>query len=565
MKEQYSTTPHTFNAGPLGFFRGLTVSKSGAGESSQILRYYGGVPYAQPPTGPLRFRRPQPLPPCYRHGTATSPGDFTSVPGTKVCPQPAWLGKSPPAKHVSEDCLQLNIWVPAKARKDEKAWPVLFYIHGGFLQWGDANMSPQGLAPLLDAESGSAFEAIIVQPAYRLNLFGFLASKELQNESTEDSVGNLGFWDQRAALEWTCRNISLFGGDQDNITVAGYSAGSHSTFQQLAHDLYFVPDNRAIIKRAIMWSNSPGVQAKNLEEQQLQFDELLSALHIPLSLPSSEKLSRLRSIPASKLVKVQSRLSISEFRSTTDDAFISASTIAHINSGDFARRMRRRGIRLFNGECAEEHNLYRAWRTPTTDSYAAIYTRLCADYPRAAVDKLLYHYCGNTDPADPPAGYKTWIDFWGYMYATMQVHSLERGFHAAITSPADGLRPGKDLFRYRFEWRAKCVDAFLPPEWGVTHATDMAIWFWGLDYSKGLEREEKRALKIWNRDFAAFVRGEEMQGWDTVQGDVKKVRRLKANGESDIWFDNAWVEGVKVWEVINGKVSSITGGERARL
>jgi carboxylesterase type B len=106
----------------------------------------------------------------------------------------------------------------------------------------------------------SAFQAIVVAPAYRLNAFGFLSGKELELEAQEkgEPVGNQGFWDQRLALEWVAEHIPAFGGNLNNVTVGGYSAGSHSTFQQLAHELYFVPDHKAIIKRAIMWSNSPG-------------------------------------------------------------------------------------------------------------------------------------------------------------------------------------------------------------------------------------------------------------------------------------------------------------------
>ena len=78
------------------------------------------------------------------------------------------------------------------------------------------------MTPLL---SESGFDAIIVAPTYRLNIFGFIASKELQDEaaSVGQSAGNLGFWDQRAALEWTGKNIGYFGGDADNITVGGES------------------------------------------------------------------------------------------------------------------------------------------------------------------------------------------------------------------------------------------------------------------------------------------------------------------------------------------------------
>lgn len=102
-----------------------------------------------------------------------------------------------------------------------------FYIHGGFLQWGNANTAPTALAQLL---SETEFQCIIVMPAYRVNVFGFITSRELEAEAEKhgESVGNMGFWDQRTALEWTAKHISFFGGNAKNITVGGYSAGKHT-------------------------------------------------------------------------------------------------------------------------------------------------------------------------------------------------------------------------------------------------------------------------------------------------------------------------------------------------
>ena len=95
----------------------------------------------------------------------------------------------------------------------------------------------------------SALRCIIVQPAYRLNAFGFLASAELQHEAAAGghAAGNMGFWDQRLALEWTHANVGDFGGNAGNITVGGYSAGSYSTFQQLAHELLLRSHTRLIL------------------------------------------------------------------------------------------------------------------------------------------------------------------------------------------------------------------------------------------------------------------------------------------------------------------------------
>ena len=399
-------------------------------------------------------------------------------------------------------------------------------------------MSPEVLAPLF---SETSFKAIMVSPAYRLNALGFLASRELQAEASllGEPTGNQGFWDQRLALEWTSKNIEAFGGNAGKITVGGYSAGSHSAFQQLAHELYFVPDNKAIIKRAIMWSNSPGVQPKTLQEYQKQFDELLTVLGFPLTVSTSEKLERLRSVSSRDLMSAIAKMKIHQFRALSDGHFISKDMIANINNGDFARRMLARGIKLMNGECRDERHLYQAWRTPSP-SYEAVFTRLCADYSEHVVRQLMAKRCGAERRL--PAGSKDWPDAFGRLYADMQVHGLERGFHRALVN--GGLKSGKDLLRYRFDWKTK--GAGYPPEWGVTHATDMCIWFWGLE--GGLTDEEKQVLRPWNQAFAAFVNGDNLD-WGT--SDVREMKRLRADGVTDVWVDDRWHD-VEVWDAVNG-------------
>ncbi|KAF2170200.1 hypothetical protein M409DRAFT_51947 [Zasmidium cellare ATCC 36951] len=544
-REQLKQTSYTIDAGPLGWLEGLTLTTE---TGSTKLHYFGGIPYALPPA---RFRQASRLPERFRYGTKAAPGIYTKR--AAVCPQPGWLG---PADDTNwdENCLQVNIYIPAGTPPRE-GWPVFFYIHGGFLQWGNPNMEPSAVAPLL---SETAFQAIMVSPAYRVNALGFLASKELQAEARThgEPIGNQGLWDQRLALEWTAQNIGFFGGNPNNITVGGYSAGSHSTFQQLAHELYAVPKDKAIIKRAIMWSNSPGVQAKDLSETQKQFDELLHALDISASLSAAEKLERLRAVPIHDLIAVQDKLKISEFRALSDGDFVSKNITAHINSGDFAKRMKARGIKLMNGECRDEHQLYQAWRTPA-NSCQDVYTRLCGDYPEIAVKRLLDVSCG--DQRKLPAGSKDWQDAFGRLYANMQVHCLERGFHRALVQ--GGLEPGKDLLRYRFNWRTKSCDSKLPPDWGVTHATDMSIWFWGLE--DGLTDDEKKILATWNENFADFVKGNKVN-WGTTK--VTDMLRLRDDGETDIWTDDRWEEGLKVWDAVNGQAGAgLLGWVRSKL
>lgn len=338
----------------------------------------------------------------------------------------------------------------------------------------------------------------------------------------------------------------------------GYSAGSHSTFHQLAHELYFVPDEKAVIRQAIMWSNSPGVQPRTYAQHQKQFDEVLAALDIPPHLNGNEKLAKFRSTPTDRLVDILDRLKISEFRATTDNAFVSKDLMANIDSGDFGRRMKARGIRLMNGECRDEHTSYQMWRTPSS-SYDAVRTRLIADYPEDIADKLMRHYCGGAKTL--PSGLKDWPDLFGHIYADMQVHCLERGFHRGLER--GGLAFGTDLLRYRFEWRSHCIDDAFPPAQGVTHASDLAIWFWGLDFGDGLSESDKDAVRPWIQAFAAFVRGNVPQ-WGT--NSVKEMRRLRSDGKTDVFVDDQWERGLEVWDLVNGNAQSgIIGWIRARL
>ncbi|KPI34374.1 putative esterase/lipase [Cyphellophora attinorum] len=463
--------------------------------------------------------------------------------GCKICPQPGWPGvqADTPRTEWDEDCLQANIWVPSKSAPEE-GWPVLFYIHGGFLQFGSASKSVDAMAQMFQETD---LNAIVVGPAYRVNLFGFLASKELSWEAKkeQESVGNMGFWDQRTALEWTADVIGAFGGNPNNITIAGYSAGAHSVFQQLSYDL-FLPDAKSLVRRAIMWSNGPGVQPKTLEDHQIGFDELLEKLNISSSESPSQKLYLLRQIPSSKLIEAVEAMRSSQFRGLSDGHFIDPALITKINNGDYGARMKRRGVKLMMGENRDEHNLYRAWKTPE-NSYQAVYERLCADYPASKVANILSLYAPGSELS---SNYSDWVDLFGKVYADIQVHCLERGFVDKLAKA--GLVVGKDVLRYRFEWRAKCVDEVWPKAWGVTHATDTAIWWWGDGQGDGLEDEEKRILKPWHDIFARFVAGHDVQ-WQRTGSSV--VLRLTDQGTMDLWDDTRYDEGQIIWDMVNGK------------
>jgi para-nitrobenzyl esterase len=185
------------------------------------LSVYKGVPFAAPPVGDLRWRPPMPAIPWAgtRKADAFAPACMqvgVSMPGEK---RPA----------VSEDCLYLNIWTPAKTPDDHL--PVIVWIYGGGYVNGSSSM------PLYWGDRLAHKGVIVVTVAYRLGPLGFLALPELTRESPHHSSGNYGLMDQIAALEWVHRNIVAFGGDPGCVTIAGQSSGSISVSILMASPL----------------------------------------------------------------------------------------------------------------------------------------------------------------------------------------------------------------------------------------------------------------------------------------------------------------------------------------
>ena len=188
---------------------------------------YAGIPYAKPPLGQLRWREPMDPEPWDGVLAADHFAPMSMQPrNSELYNSLAQIigyhdyrfrlddnVRDP----VSEDSLYLNIWKPAG---EQEKLPVLVYIHGGALQTGQPwyeDYRGEGLA-----REG----VLVVNMGYRLGVFGFLADKELAAESPNGTTGNYGLLDQIKALEWVQENISAFGGDPDNVTIAGESAGS---------------------------------------------------------------------------------------------------------------------------------------------------------------------------------------------------------------------------------------------------------------------------------------------------------------------------------------------------
>ena len=247
-----------------GAVQGMTV-----GTVNEFL----GVPYAAPPTGNLRWRPPQPPAPWQgiRDATQFAPS----------CPQPP----SPFAPHgtFSEDCLYLNVYTPMLPGGDGNRRPVLVWIHGGGLtEEGSSNYDGAKLA---------ADGAVVVTINYRLGALGFLAHPALASRPG-GPAGNYGLMDQQAALRWVQDNISQFGGNPDNVTIAGQSAGGLSVLAQLVST-----GARGLFQRAIIESGAFALNQQPLAAAEAAGEAFAAQVGCP-----DQTATCLRNLPVANLV-----------------------------------------------------------------------------------------------------------------------------------------------------------------------------------------------------------------------------------------------------------------------
>ena len=246
------------------------------------VRLFRGVPFAAAPVGERRWRAPQPLEPWDGIRNADTWGT-RCVQGDRVGGPIVTRDKS-----MGEDCLYLNVWAPAQTKS--APLPVLVVFHGGGYAAGSAS------EPRTDGEWFARQGIVVVAPNYRLGVFGFLAHPELTAESGGRGSGNYGMLDQVAALQWVQDNIAAFGGDPDNVTINGESAGSTSVSALIASPL-----SRHMVHKAI--GQSGAFFSVPLEPRMMK--SLASMEQDGLNLARSigaENLADLREMPAEQLL-----------------------------------------------------------------------------------------------------------------------------------------------------------------------------------------------------------------------------------------------------------------------
>ena len=274
-----------------GYIRGVS-------SSDLNVTMFRGIPYAQPPVGALRWRAPQPVVPWK---------------GVRDCLEPAAVPMRNPAREnpkdwgyneipSQEDCLYLNVWTPAKT--PEEKLPVMVWIFGGGFVAGDSYQ------PVFEGTRFASRGVVFVSMNYRLDLFGMFAHPEITAQHKADGCANFGLRDQAAALAWVKRNIAAFGGDPENVTLFGHSAGGASVINQLVS-----PKTEGTFHKAIVMSGGgiPGAgkiavpTLAELEQAGLEFQNFLGCKNLDemRAIPGPELLVRSREFCAQKAPIVQ--------------------------------------------------------------------------------------------------------------------------------------------------------------------------------------------------------------------------------------------------------------------
>ena len=252
-----------------GILEGLEVSG---------VKVFKGVPFAQPPVGDLRWKAPQPV-------KAWSGVRKAHEYGPNPMQQPIFGDMNFGTKEMSEDCLYLNIWTPAKTMTEKL--PVLIYFNGGGLVAGS------GSEPRYAGMSMARKGVVSITANYREGIFGFFAHPELSAETSYKGSGNYGFLDQAAAIKWVKDNIAAFGGDPERITIAGESAGSMSVRALMAS-----PVSKGLFAQAIGSSGSVirNGALKTLKEAEKEGKKKAEEL-------GCKSLKELRAMPAEELME----------------------------------------------------------------------------------------------------------------------------------------------------------------------------------------------------------------------------------------------------------------------
>ncbi len=463
---------------------------TGVYNGDRSVEVYTGIPYAKPPVGSLRWKEPQ------------APDSWS---GVRVCDHFAprfmqnenstlwdnlvmlviynefeWFDPSNNYREeFSEDALYVNVWKPAGDISD---CPVIFFVHGGSLQTG---------TPSYDQYNGEAFAKrgiVFVDFGYRLNVFGYFADEALAAESPNGTTGNYGLLDQIAALQWVHDNIAAFGGDPDNITIAGESAGSSAV-----NALCISPLAKGLFRRAI--AESSGICVNKPYHTFRDYDKALEMKQTVYDMFGAKSIEDLRALDARELVKA-----VGAYNSMTVDGYAIPEQPALIyQKGENNEEA------LLNGYNGAEAYVFSILGTKVTEEN---YREVIEGQLGSATDEILEKYPAGKDPK---AQYNTLMSAAWFAYS----HYTWSRYMAA---------EGRPVYEYRFTKTNKGLSN--------NHAGELPYFYGNLDTQPQNYNAADYALSETIMDYIEnFVRtgnpnGEGLPEWKDFSEDPTQLLEL---------------------------------------
>lgn len=417
--------------------------------------FFLGMPYAQPPLGNLRFRHPQPL-----NTTWDEPRNATTY-QTPCYGYPYPVG---PLLGGSDDCLTINVVRPAGIDADAKL-PVAFWIHGGGLVSG-SNSDPISNLTFIVQESVKMGQPIIAASVnYRLHAWGFLWGTALE----AGKLGNLGFRDQRLAMQWVQENIPAFGGDPDKVTIWGQSGGARAVATQLTA---FGGRDDKLFRAAVMQSGTgfPTDFGEVRPPQSTTWEEAYESLLSKTGCEgASDSLQCLREVPSHQLALIFADIAFPPFLDIVDGDFVQQPRVTLLREGKFVHVPILTGTTIDDGDYFSKQgiNTTEQWKDwliaggagdATIEAISALYP----DIPRLGLPST---YPGRPTGKDAS-------------YGSMWKRAMAFGGDRAMQGPRRAwarvwTEAGVPLYSYRFDQ----VTGDRPAVQGVGHSAELKFVF----------------------------------------------------------------------------------------
>lgn len=460
---------------------------------------YLGIPFAKPPTGELRWRAPQPLDAAQDPLNATEfgPACMQNRGGVEWYEDVAVAfgnepSVAPEPTGVSEDCLYLNVWAPARnAAATGKSLPILVWIHGG------GNTGGWAYEPNYQGAALASEGVIVISIAYRLGIFGYFSHPEMAADE-QTHIANFGLLDQIAALEWVTENAAVFGGDPNNITVAGESAGAGNIGYLLA-----APTAQNLFARSIHQSGSFELYDEHTLADVQQIAQALLPNNQSNTAPS--QLAALRALDAEQLLALADKKYPDAYNYPVADGSVLPTTVL-----DFYEQQKNAPRAVLIGSNEDEWYMY--MQPPVTqDSIDSWLAEELPDADHARINELLTPYDSDQTRLDKLIGGQT-FRCGGYYMAAKNTERAGKSWVYHFSRSRDGA--GGDTLRAyhgaEIPYMFNTHDDWLPTSKEDTDLTNTMMGYW-LNF-----------IRTGNPN------GEALPEWPTYSAENRLVQKLDA-------------------------------------